>query len=47
MTETMIEYLTTQTPLFLIAVMGLIVAALALSFGIYLTILLHGKGMIL
>jgi len=45
MTEAIVQYLTTQTPLFLIAVMGLIVAALALSFGIYLTyFLLHRKG---
>jgi hypothetical protein len=45
MTETVVQFLTTQTPLFLIAFMGLIVAALALSFGIYLTyFLLRRKG---
>ena len=35
--DVLIEYVTTQAPIFLIAVMGLFVAGLALAFGICLT----------
>jgi len=38
-----IEYITTQTPMFVIAVMGLFVAGLALTFGICVTYFLARK----
>ena len=33
----LVEYLADQTPIFVISVLGLVVAGLALSFGIYIT----------
>ncbi|MEA2659885.1 MAG: hypothetical protein QOF64_2484 [Candidatus Binatota bacterium] len=39
----LIEYFATQTPMFVIAVMGLIVAGLALTFGICVTYYLARK----
>ncbi len=38
-----IEYLTSQTPLFIISLMGLAVAGLALGFGICVTYFLSRK----
>lgn len=35
--ESLIEYFTNQTPIFLISFMGLIVAGMALGFGIFIT----------
>ena len=42
-TNSLLEYVTNQAPIFIIAVLGLVVAGLALGFGIFVTYYLTKK----